>query len=194
MSNSWTPWTVACQATLSMGFSRQEYQSGLPFPSPGNLPNPGIEPRCSPLQADSLLTELSGNLPSKGKCIKNLVKSKYLYLNWLCGININFLVLTTHCGWLCKILSLGEARWRVPKGQECQFCTFSFFNGFIYLKFIWYGSFLKFLLNLLQHSFYVLFPPRPYQGSNSSPCIGRQSLIYWTPREVLTPLKKKKRK
>ena len=39
-----TPWTVACQALLSMGFSRQEYQHGLPFPSPGDLPDPGIEP------------------------------------------------------------------------------------------------------------------------------------------------------
>ena len=39
-----TPWTVAYQAPLSMGFSRQEYWSGLPFPSPGDLPNPGIEP------------------------------------------------------------------------------------------------------------------------------------------------------
>ena len=39
------PWTVACQAPLSMGFSRQEYWSGLPFPSPGDLPNPEIEPR-----------------------------------------------------------------------------------------------------------------------------------------------------
>ena len=39
-----TPWTVACQASLSMGFSRQEYWSGLPFPSPGGLPNPRIEP------------------------------------------------------------------------------------------------------------------------------------------------------
>ena len=38
------PWTVACQTPLSMGFSRQEYWSGLPFPSPGNLPDPGIEP------------------------------------------------------------------------------------------------------------------------------------------------------
>ena len=39
-----TPWTVAYQASLSMGFSRQEYWSGLPFPSPGDLPDPGIEP------------------------------------------------------------------------------------------------------------------------------------------------------
>ena len=55
-----TPWTVACQAPLSMGFSRQEHWSGLPFPSPGYLPNPGIEPRSPALQADSLLTELQG--------------------------------------------------------------------------------------------------------------------------------------
>ena len=45
-----TPWTVACQAPLSMGFSRQEYWSGLLFPPPGNLPNPGIEPRSPALQ------------------------------------------------------------------------------------------------------------------------------------------------
>ena len=51
-------WTVACQAPLSMGFSRQEYWSGLPFPSPGDLSNPGIEPGSPALQADSLPTEL----------------------------------------------------------------------------------------------------------------------------------------
>ena len=53
-----TPWTVACQALLSMGFSRQEYWSGLPFPSPGDLPNPGIKPRSPAFQVDSLPTEL----------------------------------------------------------------------------------------------------------------------------------------
>ena len=53
-----TPWTVACQAPLFMGFSRQEYWSGLPFPSPGDFPDPGIEPGCPALQADSLPTEL----------------------------------------------------------------------------------------------------------------------------------------
>ena len=47
-----TPWTLACQAPLSMGFSRQEYWGGLPCPSPGNLPNPGIEPRSPTLHAD----------------------------------------------------------------------------------------------------------------------------------------------
>ena len=53
-----TLWTVACQAPLSMGFSRQEYWSGLPFPSPEDLPDSGIEPRYPALQADSLPTEL----------------------------------------------------------------------------------------------------------------------------------------
>ena len=53
-----TPWTVAHQAPLSMGFSRQEYWRGLPFPSPGNLPYPGVEPGSPALQADSLPTEL----------------------------------------------------------------------------------------------------------------------------------------
>ena len=52
-----TPWTVAYQAPLSMEFSRQEYWSGLPFPSPGDLPDPGIEPGSLALQADSLPSE-----------------------------------------------------------------------------------------------------------------------------------------
>ena len=56
-----TPWTVACQAPLSMGFPRQEYGSGLPFPSPGDLPNPEIEPWSSALQVDMLPTEPPGN-------------------------------------------------------------------------------------------------------------------------------------
>ena len=55
------PWTVARQAALSMGFSRQEYCSGLPFPSPGDLPDPGIEPMSPALQADSLPFELQGS-------------------------------------------------------------------------------------------------------------------------------------
>ena len=48
-----TPWTVAYEALPSMGFSRQEYWSGLPSPSPGDLPNPGTEPRSPALQADA---------------------------------------------------------------------------------------------------------------------------------------------
>ena len=52
-----TPWIVDYQAPLSMRFSRQEYWSGLPLPSPEDLPNPGIKPRCPTLQAGSLPAE-----------------------------------------------------------------------------------------------------------------------------------------
>ena len=55
-----TPWTVACQAPLPVEFSRQEYWRGLPLPSPGDLPSPGLEPRSPELQADSIPTELLG--------------------------------------------------------------------------------------------------------------------------------------
>ena len=59
-----TPWTIACPAPLSMGFPRQEYWSGLPFPPPGNLPNPGIKPTspASPeLQVESVLLNHLGS-------------------------------------------------------------------------------------------------------------------------------------
>ena len=55
-----TSWTVALQAPPSVGFSRQEYSSGLPVPSPGDLPDPGIEPRSPELQADALTSEPPG--------------------------------------------------------------------------------------------------------------------------------------
>ena len=59
-----TPWTVACQTPLSIGFSRQEYWSGLPFPSPGDLPNPGIEP-ASPILAGRFFTTEPGDKEMK---------------------------------------------------------------------------------------------------------------------------------
>ena len=75
MSNSATPWTVAHQAPLSMGFSRQEYWSGLPCPPPGDRPNPGIEPRSPASQVDSLLSE------PPGKPFSTLATSFLLILN-----------------------------------------------------------------------------------------------------------------
>ena len=60
MSNSETPWTVAHQARLCMGFSKQEYWSGLPFPSPGDLPNPGIEPMSPALAGGFFSAEPPG--------------------------------------------------------------------------------------------------------------------------------------
>ena len=62
------PWTVAYKAPLSMGFSRKEYWSGLPFPSPGDLPDPGIKPGSSTLQADALPSEPPGKPHSHGYC------------------------------------------------------------------------------------------------------------------------------
>ena len=55
-----SPWTVAHQVPLSMGFSRKEYWSGLPFPSPGDRPNPRIKPRSPALQAYALTSEPPG--------------------------------------------------------------------------------------------------------------------------------------
>ena len=61
-----TPWTAAHQPSPSMGFSRQEYRSRLPFSSPGDLPDPGIEPRSPELQADALPSEPPGALKWEG--------------------------------------------------------------------------------------------------------------------------------
>ena len=69
------PWTVARQASSSMGFPRQEYWSGLPFPSPRDLPDPGIEPRFSTLQADSLQSEPPGKLLGAKRQEDNLLVS-----------------------------------------------------------------------------------------------------------------------
>ena len=68
-----TPWTVAYQAPPSMGFSGQEYWSGLPFPSPGDLPDPGIKPWSPAFQADTLTSEP----PGKSNCI---FTEKYLHI------------------------------------------------------------------------------------------------------------------
>ena len=68
-----TPWTVAYQAPPSMEFSRQEYWSGLPFPSPGDLPDPGIKPGSPALQADALPSEPSG----KPLITKEVINSLY---------------------------------------------------------------------------------------------------------------------
>ena len=71
-----TPWTVAHQAPSSMGFSREKYLDGLPFPSPGELPNPGIEPGSPTLQADALTAELPENAHLLGPLKQYLIPSK----------------------------------------------------------------------------------------------------------------------
>ena len=78
MPNSFaTPWTVTCQAPLSMGFPRQEYWSGLPLPSPGDLPDPGIEPK-SPALAGGFFTS---EPPGKPKQIYALFQINFLQWN-----------------------------------------------------------------------------------------------------------------
>ena len=72
-----TPWTVAYQAPPSIGFFRQEYWSGLPFPSPGDLPDPGIEPGSPTFQADALTSEP----PGKPNLLTVVHNNSYTQLN-----------------------------------------------------------------------------------------------------------------
>ena len=90
-----TPWTVPLQALLSMGFSGQEFWSGLPFPSPEELSEPGIEPGSPALQVDSLPFELHG---SPLHSSKNLLKNEMT--GWSSSGGIGY------CSWLIL--------WRVP--------------------------------------------------------------------------------
>ena len=95
-----TPWTVAYQAPPSMGFSRQECWSGLPFPSPGDLPDPGVKPGSPTLQADALPSEPPGKptyiyiqnhrlynsdkteLDCPRRCIKHKCKVQCIFTKW----------------------------------------------------------------------------------------------------------------
>ena len=99
-----TPCTIACQAPPSMGFSRQEYWSVLPFPSPGGLPDPGIESGSPTLQTDSLPSEPSGkpiqcqvnsNTAELSVCVQNRAMS----ILWN-----NYLLLGHSKDWLDRLL------------------------------------------------------------------------------------------
>ena len=79
MSDSATPWTVARQAPLSIEFSRQEYWSGLPFPHPGDRPNPGIQSASPALAGEFFTTEPHGN-PKR-----NLYRESKEGVKWLWG-------------------------------------------------------------------------------------------------------------
>ena len=85
-----TPWTAACQASLFIGFPRQEYCSGLPFPSPGDLPDLGIEPMSPALQADSFPPSHQGRIAS---CLKLCSKGKgrMQYIAWCVSLIARFL-------------------------------------------------------------------------------------------------------
>ena len=78
-----TPWTVARHASLFMEFYRQEYWSGLPCPSPGHLPDPGIEPGSSSLQADSLLSEPWGSPNSVSTNLTSTVFALIVVLEYI---------------------------------------------------------------------------------------------------------------
>ena len=88
LSDSATPWTVAHQASLSMGFSWQEYWSGLPFPSPEDLPDPGIESWSPALQADYLSFEIQASPFRRIFLCKNSLRST-CYLGILCVLYLN---------------------------------------------------------------------------------------------------------
>ena len=92
-----TSWTVVCQASLSMGFSRQESWSGLPCPLPGDLPNSGIKLRSLTLLADSLPSEPPGKPKNSGVGSLCLLQGNFLTqeLNW--GL--------LHCRWILNQLS-----------------------------------------------------------------------------------------
>ena len=77
-----TPWTIACQAPLSMGFSRQEHWNRLPCPSPGDLPDPGMEPVSPALAGGFFTTE------PPGKPIESLHNTYYLFMGWNLEISI----------------------------------------------------------------------------------------------------------
>ena len=86
-----TPWTVAYQAPQSMEFSRQEYWSGLPFPSPQELPDPGIKPRSPALRADALPVE------PPGKRFQRYSSSNFLNLNSFLFLRVLFHLLSQTC-------------------------------------------------------------------------------------------------
>ena len=96
-----TPWTVAYKPPPPMRFSRQEYWSGLPFPSPGDLPNPGIEPRSPTLQADALPSEPPGDMR----------ELQYIFLSY---VNKDLIFLGHFsCHW---IIAIGDYLKNFPKG------------------------------------------------------------------------------
>ena len=101
VSSSATPWTVAHQAPLSMGFSRQEYWSGLPYPSPGDLPNPGIEPSSPMSPALHFTTEPLGKPKLKARphnYLDFLLPLRCFIKQSLMGVlNSSLLLPASHC-------------------------------------------------------------------------------------------------
>ena len=134
-----TPWTVALQAPLSMGFSRQKYWSGLPFPSPGDLPNPGIKPETPALQADSLLSEPPEKLMQTWVWIPALQFNSWCNIEWvLYTWRLDFLIsklrITEPTAPSCltvraRLAKLCQLPWSEQVFTACPFLLFSHFRG-----------------------------------------------------------------
>ena len=112
-----TPWTAAHQSPLSMGFSRQEYWSGLPFPSPGDLPDPGIEPVSPALEADALTSEP----PGKPRMAYNQ-QIKFVWMAWevrVQGVGKQHQVLKSKLfQWHTQAFKPGTSFWMVLGREE----------------------------------------------------------------------------
>ena len=112
LSHVWlfaTPWTVDHQAPLSMEFSRQEYWSGLPFPSPGDLPNPRIDPRSPASQVDVLLSK-----PPLSSLIQlNYIRKMWVFLVLICQLLRSSHLITAFPTVLCLLIRI--AFWNVKK-------------------------------------------------------------------------------
>ena len=107
------PWTIAYQASPPVGFSRQEYWRGLPFPSPGDLPDPGIEPGSPTLQADTLPSEPPGK-----SSLSPVIHKKFQNKLYQChsNSNINFVKPTIP---LPCFLSLTLSSFSLRKYSQC---------------------------------------------------------------------------
>jgi len=108
-----TPWTIAYQVPPSMGLSRQEYWSGLPFPSPGDLGNLGIEPGSPTLQAEALPSEPPG---------KSILFALYLgtWLWWALSHPYSNHI-SCHWNWYCFVYGINQAIWKEDNGYR-MFC------------------------------------------------------------------------
>ena len=128
-----TPWTVAYKASPSMGFSRQEYWSGLPFPSPGDLPTPGIEPRSPAFQADALTSEprvkpTYFSIKTRNKLCESGKGGRILVGPWEDCVLLTAVLLLLACGWkswfcICFVECSGRFHlWNSVWDRHCFFC------------------------------------------------------------------------
>ena len=127
-----TLWAVAYQAPLSMGFSRKEYWSGLLFPSPGDLSNPGIEPGSPALQADSLLTELHS-------CIFSILVSRLFICNSILFSRFWFIFTITFLNSFSGRLPISSALVLFGGLLSCSFTCWVFLCLFILIRLLCLG-------------------------------------------------------